>query len=202
MGTDTHDRDFALIEPVLARLKADYGDRIVIDILGMTRTRQLSPGLNRIGPSPHATRSYPGFVDWLNRRQPAWHIGLAPLLDTPFNGCKSPIKAMEYAAIGLVTLASDVPAYRGSIADGPGGQLVSNDPIAWGAALDWLIRDQAFRRDSAERARRAFAAHGTLLSAAAKRLAAWKSLLPGAKARLRGDPPALTIRHDQSHSAS
>ncbi|HEY4044135.1 MAG TPA: glycosyltransferase, partial [Rhodopila sp.] len=201
MGTDTHDRDFALIEPVLARLKADFGDRIAIDILGMTRTRQLSPGLNRTGPSPHATRSYPGFVDWLNRRQPAWHIGLAPLLDTPFNRCKSPIKVMDYAAIGLVTLASDVPSYRGSIADGPAGQLVSNDPVAWTAALDWLIRDQAFRRASAERARRAFATHGTLLSAAAKRLLAWKSLLSAATTGLRRDEPALTIAHDQSHSA-
>ncbi len=46
-----HDRDFALIEPVLMPLKADYGDRISIDVLGMTRPRGLLPGLNRIGPS-------------------------------------------------------------------------------------------------------------------------------------------------------
>ena len=42
--------------------------------------------------------------------QPAWHIGLAPLLDTAFNRSKSPIKAMDYAAIGLATLASDMPS--------------------------------------------------------------------------------------------
>ena len=36
MGTSTHDRDFAMIEPALTRLKAEYGDRIVIDVLGMT----------------------------------------------------------------------------------------------------------------------------------------------------------------------
>jgi hypothetical protein len=29
-----------------------------------------------------------------------------------------------------------VPAYRGSIADGPAGQLVQNDHAAWHAALD------------------------------------------------------------------
>ena len=42
----------------------------------------------------------------------------------PFNDCKSPIKALDYAALGLATLASDVPAYRGSLADDPGGVLV------------------------------------------------------------------------------
>jgi glycosyltransferase involved in cell wall biosynthesis len=199
MGTSTNDGDFALIEPVLARLKAEYADRIVIDVLGMTRPRDLAPGLNRIGASPHGTRSYPGFVNWLNGVRPAWHIGLAPLLDTPFNRCKSPVKAMDYAAIGLVTLASDTPAYRGSIADGPAGQLVTNAPAAWHAALDWLIRDQTLRRSIAARARQAFAAQGTLLSEAEPRRAAWTSLLPAASTRLRDGPPALTIPYDQSH---
>jgi glycosyltransferase involved in cell wall biosynthesis len=130
---------------------------------------------------PHAKRCYPGFVNWLNRMQPAWHIGLAPLLDTPFNRCKSPIKALDYAALGLATLASDTPAYRGSIADGPAGQLVPNDPVAWHAALDWLIRDQALRRSFACQARLAFAERGTLLSEAEGRRAAWTSLLPAAR---------------------
>jgi len=177
------------------RLKHEYGDRVVIDIMGMTRPHVLPPGLNRIGPSPHAARSYPGFVDWVSTVQPAWHIGLAPLLDTPFNRSKSSIKAMDYAAIGLPTLASDTPAYRGSIADGPAGQLVANDPAAWHAALDWLIRDQSLRRSMAERARAAFAERGTLFGDAERRRAAWRSLLPG----LQGGSPALTISHDQSH---
>ena len=128
MGTTTHDRDFAMIEPALVRLKAEYGDRIEIDVLGMTGRSELPAELNRIGPSTHASRSYPGFVNWLTSRQPRWHIGLAPLLDTPFNRSKSPIKAMDYAAMGLAVLASDTPVYRGSIADGPAGQLVANDP--------------------------------------------------------------------------
>ena len=53
----------------------------MINVLGVTRARKLAPGLNRIGPSRHAARSYPGFVNWLNSVQPRWHIGLAPLLD-------------------------------------------------------------------------------------------------------------------------
>jgi glycosyltransferase involved in cell wall biosynthesis len=183
MGTTTHDRDFALIEPVLARLKAEYRDHVMIDVLGMTIQSELPTGLNRIGPSTHASRSYAGFVNWLTSMQIRWHIGLAPLLDTSFNRCKSPIKAMDYAALGLVTVASDMPTYRGSLADGRAGQLVSNDPMAWHATLDWLIRDHTLRRSIAQQARRAFVEDGTLHSDGERRRAAWTSLLRAKKPR-------------------
>ena len=105
-----------------------------------------------------------------------WHIGLAPLLDTPFNLCKSPIKAMDYAALGLVVLASDTPVYRGSIADGPAGQLVPNSPAAWYAALNWLLRNRDERRTIATRSRDAFLAQASLASQAEIRRAALSRL--------------------------
>ncbi|HEY1412976.1 MAG TPA: glycosyltransferase, partial [Rhodopila sp.] len=179
MGTSSHDRDFALIEPVLLRLKADYGDRVEIDVLGMTVRSELPEELNRIGPSTHASRSYPGFVNWLTTVRPRWHIGLAPLLDTPFNWAKSAIKAMDYAALGLTVVASDVPVYRGSIADGPAGELVANDPAAWHAALDWLIRGQDRRQRAVIQARQAFLDHGTLAGGSAARLTALTRLAAG-----------------------
>lgn len=177
MGTTTHDRDFAMIQPALVRLKAEYDDRIAIDIVGMTSRNDLPPGLNRISPTPNAMRSYPGFVHWLTSAQPRWHIGLAPLLDTPFNLCKSPIKAMDYAAMGLAVLASDTPVYRGSIADGPAGQLVANSPTAWYGALNWMLRNWGFRQTAAAGARGAFLAEASLASQAETRRSAWSRLL-------------------------
>jgi GT2 family glycosyltransferase/glycosyltransferase involved in cell wall biosynthesis len=177
MGTTTHDRDFALVEPALSRLKAEYDDRVVIDIIGMTNRNDLPAGLNRLGPPPNAFRSYAGFVQWLTSANPPWHIGLAPLLDTPFNHCKSAIKAMDYAAMGLVVLASDTPVYRGSIADGPAGQLVPNTPAAWYAALTWLIRNRDLRRSMAAGSRDAFLARASLASQAETRNAALTQLI-------------------------
>ncbi len=177
MGTNTHDRDFAMLQPALVRLKEEYGDRVVIDVLGMTSRNDLPAGLNRIGPPPHAGQSYPGFVNWLTSVQPAWHVGLAPLVDGPFNRCKSPIKAMDYAAMGLFVLASDTPVYQGSIADGSAGQLVPNDPRAWYIALEWLLRDQDKRRSVAAQARALFLARGCLASQADVRRGAWTQLL-------------------------
>ncbi|WP_158930399.1 glycosyltransferase [Acidisphaera sp. S103] len=172
MGTATHDDDFAMIEPALVRLKAEYDHRVTITIVGITMRNDLPPGLNRLGMPRSATRSYPGFVNWLRAVEPPWHIGLAPLLDTPFNLCKSPIKAMDYAALGLAVLASDTPVYRGSIADGPAGQLVPNTSAAWYAALNWLLRNRNERQAVAAGSHDAFLARNTLASQAEIRRAA------------------------------
>ena len=181
--TSMRDDDLAMIEPALTRLAQDYGERISIDVLAMVRPLDLPRGLNGVGPSANGGRSYPGFVDWMTRSRPTWHIGVAPLCDTPANQCRSPVKALEYAAMGLAVLASDVPAYRGSIADGPAGQLVANTPVAWHSALDWMVRDQDLRRRLGVQARDAFVADGSLASEATQRAAALRALLPAGALR-------------------
>ncbi len=177
MGTTTHDRDFAMIRPALLRLKDEFGDRVVIDILGMTSRGDLPIGCNRIGPPVHAFRSYPGFVHWLTSVRPGWHIGLAPLLDTSFNRCKSSVKAMDYAAMGLFTVASDMSVYRDSVADGPAGTLVENDPAAWYAALSWRLRNRDWLPSIATHTRKAFLERASLASHAKLRRNAWRQAL-------------------------
>jgi glycosyltransferase involved in cell wall biosynthesis len=169
MGTTTHDQDFELILPALERIRADFGERVTVDIIGMTNRPDLPLGINRVTPTLQALGTYPNFVEWMTSSQPPWHIGLAPLLETQFNACKSPIKAMDYAAIGLAILASDSPVYRGSIADGIAGRLVANTPDAWYAALDTLIRDVDARTALMAKARDSFAAHASLAGHAAIR---------------------------------
>jgi glycosyltransferase involved in cell wall biosynthesis len=176
MGTTTHERDFALIAPALIRLKEEFGTDVEIDIIGMTALA-LPPGLNRCRMPHQAAQSYPAFVNWLTAVLPGWHMGLSPLLDTPFNRGKSPIKAMDYAALGLTVLASDMPVYRGSLADGPAGQLVANDHLAWYAALSWLIRDRGLMISRAAAAREAFLATSSLAVQAEARRAAWQAVL-------------------------
>ena len=93
--------------------------------------------------------------------------------------------------MGLAVLASDTPVYRGSIADGPGGQLVANDHRAWHAALDWLIRNPDLRERTAAGAYQAFLSDGTLSGQAEARRTALSRL--GSATDLRGAPSALTI---------
>ena len=175
MGTATHDGDFAMILPALQRLRDEFGYRLIVDLLGFTSSTDLPDWVSRVSMTPHATRSYPGFVNWIVR-QPGWDIGLAPLLDNPFNACKSPIKTLDYAALGIPVVASDVGVYRGSVADGPGGMLVANTPVAWHAAVSRLIRDPELRLRLGDGARSGFQERGTLASQAEARRAAWLDL--------------------------
>ncbi|HVZ10173.1 glycosyltransferase [Rhodopila sp.] len=183
MGSMTHAEDLAVIRPALERLLAEYPDQVTIDVLGMTPEWHLSGGLRRAVPPFHATQSYPAFVHWLHAVSPAWHVGLAPLADTRFNRCKSPIKAMDYAALGLAVLASDVPAYRGSLADGVAGRLVPNDPVAWLDALSWLLRDPDQWRAHAAAARPGFLAGASLRARAGERRRVLDALLTREPAR-------------------
>jgi glycosyltransferase involved in cell wall biosynthesis/GT2 family glycosyltransferase len=170
MGTQTHDADFAIVEGALARLHSAFGEYVAVDLLGVTSRRELPGWVNRVPMPMHAATGYPGFVDWITQRH--WDIGIAPLADTPFNNCKSTIKTLDYAALGLPVLASDRPAYRGSLADGPGGWLLPDTEDAWFVALARLVRDVALRRRLADGARTALAKE-TLAAQAAGRRGAW-----------------------------
>lgn len=172
MGTLTHRADFRLIAGALARVKDCFGERVEIEVCGMTEG-ELPQGLQRIAPPPGQGESYPGFVAWLTSR-PGWHLGLAPLSRGAFNESKSAIKALDYAALGLAVLASDTKAYRGSLADGPGGWLVGEAEEAWFQAIARLVRDPGQAARLAAGARAAFLATGTLSAQAIARRALWR----------------------------
>jgi hypothetical protein len=163
MGTTTHEADFAMVEPALMRLHKEFSGRVRIDLIGVSARGDLPLGINRIIPPSHAIASYPGFVNWITRQ--SWDVGIAPLADTGFNRAKSAIKTLDYAALGLAVLASDVPAYRASCAE-----LVGNTD--WFAALERLVRDPQRRLAQAQAAQQKFLLNGTLSAQAKIRWAA------------------------------
>jgi hypothetical protein len=211
MGSATHGGDWAIVAPAMARIVEAFGPAVSFDMIGVVGPVTLPQWVNRVSPSHSGMASYPGFVNWITH-QPPWDIGIAPLADTAFNRGKSAIKALDYAALGLAVLASDVPAYRGSFAQGPGpqgvaaagvgaasvgaasvgaasvgaegvgGKLVANTEAAWFRALSELILDAVACRTLAEGARAALAAHHTLAAQARLRRAAWLELMPTAPA--------------------
>ncbi len=178
MGTATHDADLTLVLPALRRLHEDHGEHVRVDVLGVTG-RALPEFVNRVALPPTAAASYPGFVSWITQRN-VWDVGIAPLLDTPFNRSKSAIKTMDYAALGLAVLASNLDVYRGSIADGAGGMLVAENAASWYEALSRLLQDWRLLRDLREGARRSFAAY-TLAAQADERRRAWSALTAAAR---------------------
>jgi glycosyltransferase involved in cell wall biosynthesis len=199
MGTATHGPDLDLVLPALARLAETFGDRIAIEIVGIVGPADLPPFLRRVEVPRRAGLSYPAFVAWLTDRQRVrpWSIGIAPLADGAFNRCKSSIKMLDYAALGLAVVASDMPVYRDADfaqsldAEGAdaGGYLAA-DEAQWFHGIARLVRRPDLRRAMAQAGQAAWLRQGTLAAQAGMRAAAWDRLLPrraGARVAARGE---------------
>jgi len=73
-------------------------------------------------------------------------IGIAPLVDCNFNRSKSNLRWLEYSALKIPTVASDVGHYTHTIRNGNDGCLVQAENLGeWYASLVGLIKDQARR---------------------------------------------------------
>jgi glycosyl transferase family 1 len=110
-------------------------------------------------------------MSWL-ASQDNWSIGIAPLTDSAFNRSKSAIKALDYMAMGVAAVASDVPAYRGL----PENAVlhVPNDPDAWYMALAGLIREPGRPHRLATAGRQHLLSRHTLAAEARLRINAWR----------------------------
>lgn len=79
-------------------------------------------------------------------------IGLCPLQDNKFNSCKSALKWMEYSAMKIPTIASNVSPYKEVITDGVDGLLADNTDEAWEDAIKRLAADKSLRKRLANNA--------------------------------------------------
>jgi GT2 family glycosyltransferase/glycosyltransferase involved in cell wall biosynthesis len=143
MGTATHDEELEFLEPVAESLQRLFGRRVSFDIVGVA-SRELAGCFQRVIPDEGpASQTYQGFVDWFRHQR--WDIAVSPLLDSPFNRCKSAIKLLDYAALGLPVVASQQDEYRTAFGEDHGVTLVENTVAAWVEALSRLITDAAVR---------------------------------------------------------
>jgi hypothetical protein len=113
-------------------------------LIGIADEIEPAPWLKHMHPPPACT-PYPKFVNWL-REQGPFDVGLAPLADTAFNRVKSDIKLLDYTAMGLRALVSDLPAYRADPA------LASAIVTDWSEALSDVVENSDHARAEAQAA--------------------------------------------------
>lgn len=82
-------------------------------------------------------------------------VGLAPLADTRFNGSKSWLKALEYAALGVPFVASPTQQYKALARLGAGDLVSSTTPSRsqWLRAIRKLVEDHVYRERRADEGR-------------------------------------------------
>jgi glycosyltransferase involved in cell wall biosynthesis len=101
---------------------------------------------------------YPRFVAWM-RQHLRWDVAIAPLEDDAFTRCKSDLKYLDYAALGIPGIFSDVRPYRETVRHRETGLLAANEPKAWAEALEEIVSDASLRARLAGAARAEV--HGT-----------------------------------------
>jgi glycosyltransferase involved in cell wall biosynthesis len=119
-------------------------------------------------PTTDSHYAYPDFVPWLRSQRDAWTMAVAPLSDTPFNRYKSDLKHLEYAALGVPGIFSNVVPYRNAVRHEETGLLTENTTDAWCAAILRLAFDADLRERMADSARRYVLAERCLRNDAAE----------------------------------
>jgi glycosyltransferase involved in cell wall biosynthesis len=140
LGTSVHWPEMLFLVPVLQELQQRHGHTHV-EVFGDHKVNRLFRGLPRVriihpmGWSQYLAETGSQRIDLL----------LCPLLASPFNAARAPVKFIDAARTGAVGLYSDLPPYQGWIRDGIDGILLRNNTNDWINAIEALILDSALR---------------------------------------------------------
>ena len=102
-------------------------------------------GVKRID-IPFDKRHYPDFVNWIQSAI-SWDIAIAPLADNNnINESKSELKYLEYTALNVPGIYSDVGPYGKCIVNGINGLLVKTNSVEeWEMNMKKLIENKSLR---------------------------------------------------------
>lgn len=92
------------------------------------------------------TMAYPYKMAMLNA-----DMAVIPLADSAFNRCKSQLKWLEYSALKVPCVTSNVHPYI-DIYNGKNGIFCDNDKASWIKGIATMIKDETLRREMAESA--------------------------------------------------
>lgn len=166
-ASPSHEPDIAHVAPALRRF-LDRHPHVDFHLIGYDFRKEIRRPV-RYTPWTRILKDYWASIDF--------DVGIAPLAPGRFNASKSPIKALEYAALGIPTVASDQPPYRGFVIDGETGFRVSR-PCDWERRLAELVADADLRERMGATARERVIAEHSITEGWQDWERAYRRLLP------------------------
>ena len=142
-GTLTHSKDLFLIKNVILKLKEKYDFEFEV-IGGFNASDNVEEEWFKPVELPPNNMDFEKFMGWLSKTID-WDIAIVPLEDSSFNQCKSELKFIELAVLGLPGVYSDMCVYNTVVSDGVDGFLALNED-EWIEKIEKLILDKYLRK--------------------------------------------------------
>lgn len=144
--TNTHVEDLRATKGIINQVLIDTGakfaafgdDKIFFDLSIRHRPPHELWGFTNIGEYPN--------------RLAGMDIGLVPLQKGKFNECKSWLKGLEYAALGVVPIVTPIGDYQNLV--DLGIAIPAENPSAWYNKTRELILDNDMRRELSDKCRK------------------------------------------------
>lgn len=139
-GTASHNAEIRWLRPVIAEVLR-RNTNIAFEIVGGDDVYRLYRGLDRVTViHPMKWSAYQCFLNAEKR-----HIGLAPLLDTPFNRARSYAKFFGIHSCGAVGIYSENGVFNEIVRHGIDAFVITMEPEAWVNAIVQLVEDNLLR---------------------------------------------------------
>ncbi|MGM0767980.1 MAG: glycosyltransferase [Pseudomonadota bacterium] len=141
-GSASHRGELEWLAPVVERVLAARSD-VCFEVIGDRTVRDRFAHL--AGVQVVHPMSWPAYKAFIQR--PGRTIGLAPLLDTPFNAARAPTKFYDITAAGAVGVYADTPVYRRLVEHRRNGLLLPmGSQEAWAEAMLELLEEPGKRK--------------------------------------------------------
>ncbi len=175
-GTRTHLKDWQLVVSALTKVLAKRPEVSVVFYGGLPEGLLAGP---RVFHIPFQEK-YQDYADTLTSTEA--DLALVPLLDTEFNRAKSNIKWLEYSAIGMPAIFSDLALYRDHVEHGRTGWLAQNSLASWYAMINLALDDLPGVKAVGAQAQAAVCARYSIHTSCLGYVAPWRALF-GARHR-------------------
>lgn len=138
MGGANHDEDLRIVAPIIPRIVKQFKEVKFVFVHGLPSFMRGIEGVEYV-KSWAKIDKYPQKI-----AEQDFDIGIAPLVDNAFNRGKSNLRWLEYSALRIPTIASNVGHFAETIKNGVDGYLV-DDEKQWEERLIELILDKKKR---------------------------------------------------------